>query len=111
MYWIVVGFAGASLIASVTILYLVLKVWGSTHRVERAGEERLEILREQQQRLQFLREERRMLEEELEWRRSMMDRSSSEERLLELNAPSESDGHSESEQPKWRSWWRRMVGR
>ena len=111
-YWIAVGLAGTSLITSVTILYVMLKVLGSTHRVERAGEERLEILREQQQRLQFLREERRMLEEELEWRRSMMDSSSSsEERLLELNAPSESDGHSESEQPKWRSWWRRMVGR
>ena len=112
-YWIAVGLAGASLITSVTILYVMLKVWGSTHRVERAGEERLEILREQQQRLQFLREERRMLEEELEWRRSTMD-GSSEERLLELNAPSERgghserDGHSESEQPKWRSWWRRI---
>ena len=111
MYWIAVGLAGGSLIVSVTILYVVLKVLGSTHRAERAGEERLEILREQQQRLQFLREERRMLEEELEWRRSMMDSSSSssEERLLALNAPSESDGHSESEQPKSRSWWRRMV--
>ena len=106
-YWIAVGLAGTSLITSVTILYVMLKVLGSTHRVERAGEERLEILREQQQRLQFLREERRMLEKELEWRRSMMD-GSSEERLLQLNAPSASDGHSESEQPKRRSWWRRV---
>ena len=109
MYWTVVGFAGASLIASVAILYVVLKVLRSTHRAERAGGERLEILREQQERLQFLREERRMLEEELQWRRSMMD---GEERLLELNAPSESNGHSETERPpKSRSWWRRVVGR
>ncbi len=108
MYWIGVGIAGASLITSVTILYVVLKVLRSTHRAERAGDERLEILREQLQRLGFLREERRMLEEELQWRRSMME---GEERLLELNASSESNGHSETEQPKMRSWWRRMVGR
>ena len=108
MYWVAVGFAGASLIISTTILYFVLRVLRSTHRAERAGGERLEILREQQQRLQFLRDERRMLEEELEWRRSMMD---GEGRLLELNAPSGTNGHSESEQPKLLSWWRRMVGR
>ena len=109
MYWTVVGFAGASLIASVAILYVVLKVLRSTHRAERAGGERLEILREQQERLQFMRDERRMLEEELQWRRSMMD---GEERLLELNASSESNGHSETERPpKSRSWWRRVVGR
>jgi hypothetical protein len=107
MYWIAVGLAGGSLIISTTILYFVLKVLRSTHRAERAGDERLEILREQQQRLGFLREERRMLEQELQWRRSMMD---GEERLLALNAPSESDGHSGIEQPKMRSWLRRIVG-
>jgi len=108
MYWIAVGLAGASLITSVAILYFVLKVLRSTHRAERAGGERLEILREQQERLQFLRDERRMLEEELQWRRSIMD---GEERLLELNASSEFNGHSETEQPKVHSsWWRRMVG-
>ncbi len=108
MYWMAIGLAGGSLITSTTILYFVLKMLHSTHRAERAGDERLEILREQQQRLQFLREERRMLEEELQWRRSMMD---GEERLLELNASSESNGHSGIEQPKIRSWLRRMVGR
>jgi hypothetical protein len=108
MYWIAVGLAGGSLIVSSTILYFVLKVLRSTRRAEWAGDERLEILREQQQRLGFLREERRMLEEELRWRRSMMD---AEERLLELNAAPESDGHSAIELPKMRSWLRRMVGR
>ena|SRR3712207_7472318 len=108
MYWIAIGLAGGSLITSTTILYFVLKMLHSTHRAERAGDERLEILREQQQRLGFLREERRMLEEELQWRRSMMD---GEERLLELNASSGSDGHSAIEHSKMRSWLRRMVGR
>ncbi len=108
MYWIVVGLAGASLVTSVMNLYFILITLRSTLRTERAGDERLEILREQQQRLQFLREERRMLEEELQWRRSMMD---GEQRLLELNASSESNGRSETEHPKLRLWWRRMVRR
>ena len=38
-----------------------------------------------------------LIQEELQWRRSMMD---GEERLLELNEFSESDGHSATEQPK-----------
>src|SRR5687767_396769 len=100
MYWMVVALAGGSLIVGVTILGVVLAGLRSTRRTERAGDERLEILREQQQRLGVLREERRMLEEELQWRRSMMD---GEERLLELNASSESDGHRGIEQPKMRS--------
>ena len=108
MYWIAIGLAGGSLLTSTTILYFVLKVLSSTHRAERAGEERLEILREQQQRLQFLHDERRMLEQELQWRRSMMD---GEERLPELIAPPESNGHSKFEQPKLRLWWRRIMVR
>ena len=108
MYWIAVGLAGGSLIVSSTILYFVLKVLRSTRRAEWAGDERLEILREQQQRLGFLREERRMLEEELRWRRSMMD---AEERLLELNAAPESDGHSAIKLPKMRSWLRHILDR
>ena len=109
MYWIALALAGGSLIVSVTILSVVLAVLRSTRRAKRAGDERLEILREQQQRLQVLREERRMLEEELQWRRSILD---GEERLLELNASSESNGRSETGQPKSHSsWWRRMVGR
>ena len=34
MYWIAMGIAGASLITSVTILYVVLKVLANTHRSE-----------------------------------------------------------------------------
>ena len=108
MYWIAFGLAGGSLILSAATLYVVLGVRRSTRRTERAGNERLEILREQQERLEFLHEERRMLEEELEWRRSIMD---GEGRQLELNAPSKSNGHSDTAQPKLRSWWQRMAGR
>ena len=113
MYWIAVGLAGGSLFVSVAILVVVWLVLRSTRRAEQAGEERLEMLREQRERLLFLREERRMLEEELKWRRSMMDR---EQRLLELEAPLQSakplhsNGHSEPEQTRSRSWWRRIIG-
>ncbi len=108
MYWTAFGLAGSSLLVSVATLYLVWGVRRSTRRAERAGDERLEILREQQQRLQVLREERRMLEEELEWRRSRM---AGEEGPLELNAPpAQSNGHSESEQSKMRSWLRHVFG-
>lgn len=107
MYWIAVGLAGGSLVVSVAILVVVWLVLRSTRRAEQGGEERLEMLREQQERLRFLREERRMLEEELEWRRSMMDH---EQRLLELNAPLESNGNSAPEEAKSRSWLRRIIG-
>ena len=107
MYWIAVGLAGGSLVVSVAILVVVWLVLRSARRAEQGGKERLEMLREQQERLRFLREERRMLEEELEWRRSMMNR---EQRILELDAPLESNGHSESAQTGSRSWWRRVIG-
>jgi hypothetical protein len=108
MYWIAVALAGGSLIVSVTILGVVSAGLRTTRRAERAGEERLEILREQQQRLGILREERRMLEEELRWRRSMME---GEERLPELMAPPDPNGHSRFEQPKLRSWLRHIFER
>ena len=106
MLWIVVVLAAGSLVISLTTLYVMLGVGRSTIRAQRAGDERLEILREQQERLQFLREERHMLEEELEWRRTMMN---SEERQLELNATSEANG--QSKQPKSRAWLQRIIGR
>jgi hypothetical protein len=106
MFWIVAGLATGSLVVSLTTLYVLLDVRRSTNREERAGGERLEILREQQERLQFLREERHMLDEELEWRRSMMD----EERQLELNAPLESNGQAQYEQPNPRFWLWRLFG-
>jgi hypothetical protein len=109
VYWTALGLAGGSLLVSVTTLYVVLGVRRSTRRAERAGDERLEILREQQERLGLLREERRMLEEELGWRRKMMD---GEGRVLELDAaPSEPNGHPVSEQTKPLSWLRRVTGR
>ena len=109
MYWIALGLAGGSLAVSVTTLYVVLGVRRSTRSVERSGDERLEILREQQERLGFLREERRMLEEELGWRRKMMD---GEGRLLELAAATpEPNGHPVSGQTKPLSWLRRVTGR
>ena len=106
MLWIVVVLAAGSLVISLTTLYVMLGVRRSTIRAERAGDERLEILREQQERLQLLREERQMLDEELEWRRTMMN---SEERRLEINATSEANGH--SKQPKPRAWLQRIIGR
>ena len=108
MLWTVAGLAAGSLIVSLATLYVILGVWRSARRAERAGDERLEILREQQQRLQFLREERHMLEEELEWRRSMMD---TEGRQLELNAPPASNGQVQSERMKMPSWMQRILRR
>jgi hypothetical protein len=105
--WIAAGLAGGSLVVSIAVLVLVWSGLRSTRRVEQVGEERLEMLREQRERLQFMSEERRMLEQELEWRRSMMD---GEGRPLELEAPSESNGRSETEQFKPRSWLQRIFG-
>jgi hypothetical protein len=108
MFWIVAVLAAGSLAVSLMALYVMLVVLRSTRRAERAGDERLEILREQQQRLQFMHEERRMLDKELEWRRSMMDGG---EHQLELNAPPDSNGQVRSGRLKPRSnWWRKIFG-
>ncbi len=107
LYWIALGLAGASLVATVATLYLVWTVRQSTLRTEKAGDERLEMLREQQQRLEFMREERRMLEEELEWRRST---TVGADGPPEHNAAPESNGHSESEPPTRRSSLRTLRG-
>ena len=108
MYWIAFALAGGSLILSAATLYVVLGVRRSTRRAERAGNERLEILREQQERLAFLHEERRMLDKELEWRRSIME---GEEALLALEAASEPNGQPVNGRPKSRTWLRRVIGR
>jgi hypothetical protein len=93
VYWLAVGLAGSTFVVSVAVLVLVWLGLQSIRRTEQAGNERLEMLREQRERLEFVREERRMLEEELEWRRSMMGR---EGRPLELEeASTESNGLSE----------------
>jgi hypothetical protein len=76
--------AGALLIASAT-LFVGFRVLRSAHRAEQAGNERLEILREQQERLRVMYQDRRMLEEELDRLRSAM--AEEEERRRELPAP------------------------
>ena len=97
-------------------------------RSEQAGDERLEILREQQQRLAYLHEERSALLDTLELLRRQMDES---ERRLELPpAPPEAasqwaagepegpdgagprsgnGGAREGSEPR-SSWWRKLLG-
>jgi type II secretory pathway component PulJ len=58
----------SSLVSAVTLLLAIL-ILRSAHRSEEAGDERLEILREQQQRLAFLNEELRQLLRALELER------------------------------------------
>ncbi len=62
--------AGASLVVSVAIPVVGLRILRNTDRSVRGGVERLEILREQQERLKFMYEEHRLFLEELERRRS-----------------------------------------
>ena len=98
MDWLAVGLAGGALVVGIAVLVLVSLNLRSTRRVEQVGDERLEMLREQQERLQVMREERRMLEDELEWRRSMMNGEGHPLELeAQLEASSESNGHSEPE--------------
>jgi len=93
--------AGGSLAVSVAVSFVAWRILRSTRRSERAGNERLEILREQQERLKVMYQERSMLQEELERLRSAMDE---EERLLALPAPAG------PAQPEGLSWWRRIFG-
>jgi hypothetical protein len=95
--WVTFCLVVSSLVFSVVTLFIAWQVLRSTHRSERAGDERLEILREHQQRLKLWGEERRLLLEELERQRSVGNGAG---RLLELPAPSS------SERPKLRGWWR-----
>jgi predicted nuclease with TOPRIM domain len=122
--WVTFYLVVSSLVFSVVTLAIASGVLRSTRRSERAGDERLEILREQQQRLKLWGEERRLLLEELARQRSILreqqerlklmyeehrllgeelerERSAGNGvgRLRELPAPSE------SEQPKLWRWW------
>jgi pyruvate/2-oxoglutarate dehydrogenase complex dihydrolipoamide acyltransferase (E2) component len=128
--WVALCLAGGSLVLSTVTLLIAWRVLQSAHRSERAGEERLEILRDQQERLEFMREERRLALEELERqhmreqqerlavirgirgerRRALEElqrqRSGSEERLKEKPAQEEEGGEGEEEvveQPAERS--------
>jgi pyruvate/2-oxoglutarate dehydrogenase complex dihydrolipoamide acyltransferase (E2) component len=96
--WVALCLAGGALIVSTATLLIALRVWQSAYRSERAGEERLEILREQQQRLEFMREERQLLLEELQ-----RQRSESEERLKEKPLQEGGEGEEVVEQPAERS--------
>jgi pyruvate/2-oxoglutarate dehydrogenase complex dihydrolipoamide acyltransferase (E2) component len=91
--WVALCLAGLSLVLSAAILLIVWRLSQSAHRSERAGEERLEILREQQQRLAFMREERQLLLEELR-----SQRAESEDALREEPPPQEGGGGGAGEQ-------------
>jgi hypothetical protein len=99
--WVAICLVGGSLTVSTVTLFIAWRVLRSTRRSERAGDERLEILREQQQRLKLWGEERRLLLEELERQRSVGNGAGP---LLELPA------HSASERPKLWRWWRGVFG-
>ena len=125
--WVALCLAGGSLVLSTVTLLIAWRVLQSAHRSERAGEERLEILRDQQERLEFMREERRLALEELERqhmreqqerlavirgirgerRRALEElerqRSGSEERLKEKPAQEGGEGEEVVEQPAERS--------
>ena len=72
--WVSVFLVGVVLGLSVAILVVLWRVWGTTHRTELDGRERLEMLREQQERLAHLREEREVLLAELERLREQKER-------------------------------------
>jgi hypothetical protein len=90
------------LAVSLAALLLVWRVLRNARRSREAGDERLEILREQQERLKVMYQGRSMMKEELERLRRVLDEEE-HERQLELPAPAE------PEQPEQRSWWRRLF--
>ena len=61
MEWVAVVLAGVSLLVSSVTLRVAPRILRTARLPERAGDERLEILREQRQRLDYLHEERRAL--------------------------------------------------
>jgi competence protein ComGC len=69
---LLVVLVGSSLVVSVAVLIVVLRVSKSIRMEAQGGRERLEILREQQERLAIMHEERRLLLEELERQRAAM---------------------------------------
>ena len=72
--WVSVFLVGVVLGLSAAILVVLWRVWGTTHRTELDGRERLEMLRESQERLAHLREERKVLLAELERLREQKER-------------------------------------
>jgi len=94
--------AGGSLMVSLAVLVLVWRVLRNARRSRTAGDERLEILREQQERLMVMNQERSMLKDELERLRSVLDEAEEERQQLELTAPAEAQ--EATERPWWRFW-------
>jgi hypothetical protein len=95
--------SGGSLAVSLAVLVVCWRVLGNTNRSRRAGDERLEILREQQERLKVMYQERNILKEELERLRLFMEEGES---LRALPAPADGEQHVQRET---RPWWRRMF--
>ena len=104
--------AGCSLAVSLVVLLLCWRVLRNARRTREAGDERLQILREQQERLKMMHQERSMLKDELERLRRVLDEET--ERQLELPAPIKPEQpeptSAEPEQPERRPWWRGSSG-
>lgn len=97
--------AGGSLAVSFVVLVVVWRVLHNSRMSREAGEERLEMLREQQERLKLMYQERDILKEELERLRRVLEE---EKRMLALPAPTEPK---QRERPEKRlSRWRRFFG-
>jgi Tfp pilus assembly protein PilN len=96
--------AGGSLIVSITVLFVGWRILRRTRRTEQAGDERLEILREQQERLKVMYEERSILQEELERLHSAINEG--KRRPLELPTPAEPERPQER-----RGYWSTVFGR
>ena len=75
MEWLPAVLAGASLLVSTVTLVAAMLILRAARRSEGAGDERLEILREQQQRLGYLNEERSELLDTLELLRRELGQS------------------------------------
>jgi pyruvate/2-oxoglutarate dehydrogenase complex dihydrolipoamide acyltransferase (E2) component len=99
--WLALCLGGGSLVLNTATLLIAWRVLLSAYRSELAGEERLEILREQQERLEFMREERRLLLEELQRRRPESEESLREKPPLQAGG----EGEQVAEEPAERSDW------
>jgi len=111
------GVLGLLVVTGVATLAIAARTLRSARRAEQAGDERLEILREQQERLKVMYQERRMLEDELKRER---ERRAELERTLEwatLESFPQGNGQQQLpavsavlELPTRDPWWRRWLG-
>ena len=109
------GALGLLVVIGLASLAISARTLRSARRVERGGDERLEILREQQERLKLMYQERHMLQQELEWernRRAELERATLES-LPEENGQKQLAGVPAALEPpphSRTSWWRRWLG-